>query len=104
MRGDVDAHLKQLADASLAVSEAEEAIAEGAFHLATERLDVARDGLAELRDRWPEMTAGERSVVGASAKPVRLRIDAAARSVPKPSALSEAAPVVDPEQEAEPEQ
>jgi hypothetical protein len=45
----VDAHLKRLADASLAVSEVEEAIGEGAFHLASERLDAARDGLAELR-------------------------------------------------------
>lgn len=98
----MDAHLKRLADASLAVSEAEEAIADGAFHLATERLDAARDGLSELRSRWPEMSAAERSVVGASAKPVRQRVDAAAKGIPKVSALSQAPPVVDPEQEVEP--
>jgi hypothetical protein len=98
----VDVHLKRLADASLAVSEVEEAIAEGAFHLASERLDAARDGLAELRGRWPEMSPAERSVVGASAKPIRQRVDAAARMIPKASALSDAAPVVDPEQEVEP--
>ena len=42
-------------------------------------------------------------VVGASAGPVRTRIDVAAKRVPKVSALSEGAPVVDPEQDAEPQ-
>lgn len=99
----MDAHLKLLADASLAVSEAEEALEEQAFHRAAERLDAARDGLAELRAGWPEMSAAERNVVGGAAKPVRARIDDAARRVPKASALSEAAAVEDPEQETEPE-
>jgi len=98
----MDADLKLLADASLAAAEAEEAITEAAFHLAAERLDAARDGLAELRARWPEMTPAERSVVGGAAAPVRARIDDAAKRIPKVSALSEAAPVVDPEQETEP--
>lgn len=99
----MDAHLKLLADASLAVSAAEEALAEEAFHRAADSLDAARDGLAELRTRWPQMTAAERTVVGSAAAPVRARIDDAAKRVPKVSALSEGAPVVDPEQEAEPE-
>lgn len=99
----MDAHLKLLADASLAASEAEEAIAEQAFHRAAERLDAARDGLSELRAGWPAMSAAERTVVGGAAAPVRARIDEAARRIPKVSALSEAAPTVDPEQETEPE-
>lgn len=99
----MDAHLKRLADASLAVSEADEAIAEQAFHRAAEHLDAAREGLAELRASWPAMSAAERTVVGSAAAPVRQRIDVAASRIPKVTALSEAAPVVDPEQDTEPE-
>ncbi len=102
----MDAHLKLLADASLAVSEAEESIADGAFHRASERLDAAREALAELRGRWGAMGAAERRVVGGAAKPVRERLDAAAARVPRLRAVSEMpAPeaVADPEQEADPE-
>jgi len=98
----VDADLKLLAEVSLAASEAEEAIGEEAFHRATDRLDAARDGLAALRARWPQMSAAERNVVGGAAAPVRGRIDELARRIPKVSALSEAAPTVDEEQETEP--
>jgi hypothetical protein len=100
----VDRHLKLLADVSLAVSEAEESIAEGAFHTASERLDAAREGLAGLRAEWPAMGRAERRVVGAAATPVRARLDAAAARVPRLRAVSEMpAQVVDPEQEADPE-
>ena len=102
----MDQHLKLLADASLAVSEAEEAVEDGAFHLASERLDGARESLGELRERWPSMSGAERRVVGGAAKPVRARLDAAAARVPRLRAVSEmAAPeaVADPEQEADPE-
>ncbi|HEX8105008.1 MAG TPA: hypothetical protein VF533_20470 [Solirubrobacteraceae bacterium] len=100
----MDHHLKLLAEASLAVGEAEEAIADGAFHRASERLDGVREVLAELRSRWAEMTAAERRVVGGTARAVRERLDAAAAQVPRLSAVSEmVAPEVDPEQELEPE-
>lgn len=100
----MDRHLKLLADVSLAVSEAEEAIAERAFHTASERLDAAREGLADLRAGWPGMSAAERRVVGGAARTVRERLDAAAARVPRLRALSEMpAQVVDPEQEADPE-
>jgi hypothetical protein len=100
----VDRHLKLLADVSLAVSEAEEALADTAFPTASERLDAAREGLAELRAGWPEMSAAERRVVGGAAQPVRQRLDAAAARVPRLRAVSEMpAQVVDPEQEADPE-
>lgn len=100
----MDVHLKLLADVSLVVAEAEAAVADGAFHQASERLDVAREGLAELRVRWLEMDAAERRVVGAAARAVRGRLDALAARLPRLSALSAIpAPVVDPEQEADPE-
>jgi hypothetical protein len=102
--GTVDQHLKLLASASLAVSEAEEAVDEGAVHRASERLDDAREALGSLRDRWPSMTAAERRIVGGTAAPVRERLDATAARVPRLRPVSEmAAPVVDPEQESDPE-
>ena len=100
----MDGNLKLLADVSLAVAQAEAAADDGAFHLATECLDRAREGLAEVRERWPEMGATERRLVGATGVPVRARLDAVAARVPKLRAVSEMpAPVVDPEQELEPE-
>jgi len=100
----MDGNLKLLADVSLAVTQAEAAADDGAFHLASECLDAAREGLAGLRERWPEMSATERRLVGATGRPVRQRLDAVAARVPKLRAVTEMpAPVVDPEQEVEPE-
>jgi hypothetical protein len=99
----MDSHLKLLADASLDVAAAEEALAEEAFHTAGARLDAAREQLAELRERWAAMTAAERAVVGPAAASVRERLEAAARRVPRLTALSVGAAVVDPEQDAAPE-
>ncbi|MBA2515052.1 MAG: hypothetical protein H0V26_12125 [Solirubrobacterales bacterium] len=100
----MDLHLKRLAEVSIAVTEAEEAIADGAFQLASERLDTAREGLAELRAGWLGMGPAERRVVGSAAGPVRARLDTAAAGVPRLQVVSEmSAPVVDPEQEADPE-
>jgi hypothetical protein len=98
----VDDHLKLLADVGLALSEAEEALADGAVTLATERLDDAADGLDELRRRWPTMAAGERQLVGRAAAPLRARLDAARARLPKRSALSDGAPEVDREQDEDP--
>jgi hypothetical protein len=98
----MDAHLKLLADASLEVAAAEDALGEAAFHTARDRLDAAGSVLAELRAQWPAMSAAERVVVGPAAQEVRTRLDAARARVPRLSALSEGAPVEDPEQETEP--
>ena len=98
----MDAALKLLADASLDVSAAEEALGDGAFHTARDRLDAAGDVLADLRERWPEMASPERALVGPAAREVRVRIDAAHARLPRLSALSEGAAVEDPEQETDP--
>lgn len=99
----MDAELKLLAGASLDVSAAEEALSEGATLLARERLDSAAAILADLRASWPAMGAGARAVVGPAAREVRDRMDAVSARVPRLSALSVGAAVVDPEQELEPD-
>lgn len=99
----MDAHLKRLAAASLAAERAEEALGEGATVTATGAVDEARAELQALREAWPSMSAGERSVVARAASGVRERIDVLAARLPKVSALSEAAPVHDPEQDVDPE-
>lgn len=99
----MDAQLELLADASLEVAAAEEALQEDAFHRARERLDGADALLADLRAQWPRMSAAARGVVGPAAKQVKDRVDAAGRRIPRLSALSLAAPVADPEQDAPPE-
>jgi hypothetical protein len=98
----MDVHLKVLADVSLGVERAETAAGEGAFTAAREALDEAERGLALLRERWPEMTSGERAIVGRAAAPVRQRLDALAKRLPRVSALSQAAPEHDPEQGVDP--
>jgi hypothetical protein len=98
----VDAHLKLLAEVSLAVERAEAAAGEGGFTGAREALDEAETGLQVLRERWPEMAAAERVLVGKAARPVKQRLDAVASRMPRSSALSEAAPEHDPEQEQDP--
>jgi hypothetical protein len=98
----MDAHLKVLADASLAVERAEAAAGDGAFTAAREAVDEAERGLQVLRERWPEMPRAERALIGKAAAPVRQRLDALARRLPRTSALSQAAPEHDPEQEQDP--
>jgi hypothetical protein len=99
----MDAHLKRLAAASMAAERAEEALGEGATVTATDALDEARLELQALREGWPAMNATERSIVGRTAKPVRERIDALAGRLPRVSALTQAAPEHDPEEDADPE-
>ncbi len=99
----MDAHLKLLADASLEVSAAEEALAERAFHTAGDRLDAAALVLADLRAAWPRMCAPQRAVVGPAAAGVRQRLDAARPRIPRVSAVGLVAPVSDPEEEIEPD-
>ena len=98
----VDAHLKLLAEVSLAVERAEAAAGDGGFTGARDAVDEAETGLQVLRERWPEMTSAERALVGRAAGPIKQRLDAVARRLPRPSALSEVAPEHDPEQEQDP--
>ena len=98
----MDAHLKVLADASLAVERAETAAGEGAFTAARDAVEDAERGLQDLRERWPQMRGAERAVIGKAAVPVRQRLDAVARRLPRASALSETAPEHDPEEEQDP--
>ncbi|CAA9504538.1 MAG: hypothetical protein AVDCRST_MAG53-2347 [uncultured Solirubrobacteraceae bacterium] len=99
----MDALLKELADASMAVGAAEEALGEGANVTARERLDDAGAILAALRERWPELSGAERAVVGPTAAPLRRRLDAAQARLPKLSALREVAAEPDPQDEQAPE-
>jgi hypothetical protein len=99
----MDVDLRTLADASLAVERAEAEAAEGAFTAARDALEEAQRGLQALRERWPAMTAPERAVIGRSAAAVRERAEAVARGLPRPVALSQAAPEHDPEQDEDPE-
>lgn len=98
----MDDLLKLAADAGHEVSTAEEALEEDAHDAARDALDRAADHLAELRGRWPEMSAPERAIVGPAAKAVRDRLDAAAARVPARRTLSEGTAELDPEEEAEP--
>lgn len=99
----MDADLKLLADASLHVAAAEDALGDCAFVTAGERLDHAAAALAELRERWPAMGAAARTVVAPAARDVRDRLDTARQRVPRVAAVTEGAPESDPDDEVEPE-
>ncbi len=98
----MDDELKTLATVGEALDAAEAELAEGGAGAATEHLDAAERGLAELRARWPALGGRDRTILGAAAAPVRRRLDELRGRVPKRSALTQVAPVVDPEQEEEP--
>jgi hypothetical protein len=97
-----DELLKRLADAGLEIGQAEALLDEGAATAARERLDAADAALAELRARWPSLSARERRWLGAAARPAREQVDALRARLPKPAPLSVGAPVHDPEQDEEP--
>jgi flavin-binding protein dodecin len=99
----MDTLLKLAADAGHEVSTAEEAVEDGAHDAARDALDRASDTLAELRERWADMSSAERAIVGPAAKSVRERLDAVAARLPVRRTLSEGAAEADPEEEAEPE-
>src|SRR3954452_21964167 len=98
----VDAHLKLLAEVSLAVERAETAAGEGGFTGAREALDEAEAGLQALGEGWPEMGSAERALVGRAAAPVKQRVSAVAHRLPRPSAVTHAAPDHEPEVEQDP--
>jgi hypothetical protein len=98
----MDTHLKLLAEASLQVTAAEEAITETAYQNAREALDLAEEQLAELREGWPTMSASERTIIAGTATPLKARIDAATKLIPKRTTLTEVAMEADPEEDVEP--
>jgi hypothetical protein len=102
MRGVLDDVLKALADVAIAVSGAEEALAQGRPREAAALLDGAEEGLAALRARWPELGPRERRALGAAAAPVRRRVDDARGRLPRVTTLSLGVAEVDPEQEVDP--
>jgi predicted NBD/HSP70 family sugar kinase len=98
----VDTYLKQLADAGLDLTRAEEAADAGETGQAEDALDRAADALARLRAGWPAMTAPERAIVGPAAAPLRERLDRTRARLPRRHALSEGAPERDPDEERDP--
>jgi hypothetical protein len=100
----MDAHLKRLADAGLALTEAEEAAGAGELGQAADALDRADAILGGLRDAWAAMRPSERAVVGPAAKDLRARLDRTRSRLPKRSALSVGAPERDPDEEVDPAQ
>jgi hypothetical protein len=99
----MDALLKLAADAGVGVSAAEAALAEGEAGEARDALDRADDALAELRARWPSMSAAERTVIGEAAGVVRARRDRLAAQLPPVRTVSDGVAELDPEQERDPE-
>jgi hypothetical protein len=98
----MDAHLKRLAEAGLALTDAQEAAGAGELGQAADALDRADAVLAALREAWPAMTAAERTVVGPAARELRGRLDRTHARMPKRRALSVGAPERDPDGEIDP--
>ena len=96
----VDAYLKLLADAGLAVNGAEEAAGAGETGQAIEAIDRADEALTALRDAWPEMAGAERAIVGRAAAPLSARVERMRARLPKRVALSEGAPPRGPDEAA----
>jgi hypothetical protein len=99
----MDALLKLAADAGVEVSAAETALEEGALGAARDALDRADDALAALRERWSEMSAVERTVIGEAASAVRTRRDLIAAQLPPVRTVTDGVAELDPEQERDPE-
>lgn len=99
----MDALLKDMAAVSEALSAAEEHLVAGETTAAGERVDVAAEGLAALRARWPSLNAAQRRLIGTTAAPLRARLDAARAALPPRSALTQAPALADPEQEIDPD-
>jgi hypothetical protein len=98
----VDAYLKVLADAGIALGEAEAAAGEGETGQAAEAIDRSEEALTALRDAWGGMSAAERGIVGRTAAPLRARLDRLRAALPKRTALSEGAPERDPDEDVDP--
>src|SRR5688572_33493605 len=99
----MDAALRTLADAGLALDAANEALDAGEPMTAEEQLDVAGDALETLRAAWPDLPPPGRAIIGPAGKEIRERREALVKRLPKRRALSEGAPEVDPEQDSGPD-
>src|SRR4051794_31693533 len=99
----MDVHLKQLAEAGLALAAAEDAAAGGETAEAAEALDRADAALADLRTAWAGMGGPERAIVGPAARQLRERLDRTRAALPKRRALSVGAPERDPDEELDPD-
>ena len=101
----MDAALRTLADAGLALDAAAEALDAQEASVAEERIAEVDDALATLRERWPELPGPARKVVGPAGKDLKERRDALAKRLPKRRALSEGTPEKpDPEEDEAPEE
>jgi hypothetical protein len=100
----MNAHLKLLAEAGLALIEAEEAAGDGELGQAGDALDRAEATIADLRTAWGGMTPAQRSVVGPAAKQLRDRLERTRAALPARRALSVGAPERDPDEEVDPAQ
>ncbi|HWT95748.1 MAG TPA: hypothetical protein VN238_22300 [Solirubrobacteraceae bacterium] len=103
----MDAALRTLADAGLALDAAAEAldVQPQEVGVAEERLAEVDEALQTLRDRWPELPGPARKVVGPAGKELRERREALAKRLPKRRALSEGTPEApDPEEDQAPDE
>lgn len=100
----MDAALRTLADAGLALDAAAEALDAQEPTVAEDRLAEVDDALQALRDGWSDLAPPARKVVGPAGKDLRERRDALAKRLPKRRALSEGTPEApDPEEEQAPD-
>ncbi|MCK9247676.1 MAG: hypothetical protein M0P31_01675 [Solirubrobacteraceae bacterium] len=99
----MDVPLEELAAVSEAVGRAEAAAADGGWHGARAALDDADGALEVLRERYRDLDDRSRATVARLAGPLRARRDAVAAAIPRPRAVSDAAPVHDPEQDESPD-
>jgi len=102
--GAMDDLLKLAADAGVEVSAAETALEEDAAGAARDALDRADDALAALRERWGDMSATERAVIGEAASAVRARRDLLAMQLPPVRTVTDGVAELDPEQERDPDE
>jgi hypothetical protein len=98
----MDEYLKLLAEAGLALSEAEDSIRADQRAAAADALDRADEHLAVLRARWAGMRSAERAIVGRAAVPLRQRLERGRQGLTPRAALSQGAPERDPEQDVDP--
>ena len=99
----MDGHFNRLAEAGLAVSAAEDALAAGAHQGAQDGLDDTDAHLEALRAAWPRMSPTERRVIGTAARGIRERRDAIAARLPRHRTLAVLPAEPDVEEEADPE-
>ena len=100
----MDAVLRTLADAGLALDAAEQALDAGEASTAEEHLASIDAALGSVREQWPELSPAARAVVGPAGRDVKQRHDALARRLPRRRALSDGTPERDPDEETAPDE